>query len=679
MTPQSIAQRILIALIGTTVLCLTPFFLQNYFSLKQYHQETLDQDRQMLGEQAQSSLALPMYNLDSPQLNQVLFSLMKNRSMAGGVIRDIYPPHTIMAAVGRDENWQAIVLNGPPTYPAEYRDQYTLRFQGREIGTLQLYFTDRFFQKVLRESLVNQSLSLLALTFLLCVAMYFVLKKTVIQPLRSVASFALAIGEDEETAQPIRNRNFALEILHVKEALEQMMLQLRSRFHALTQSEEALRESEKRLHHMAHHDTLTDMPNRLLFYDRLEHAIARAARIQGRVAVLFLDVDRFKNVNDTLGHDIGDQLLIRVAQRLKACVRNSDTVARLGGDEFVVILEDLKDQEQAAVVAQKVLTELPRPICIENLELRVTISIGISLFPEDGTHTEELMKNADVAMYQAKEQGRDTYRFFRQDMGTSARKRLSMEHALRVALEQEQFLLHYQPQFNLDTDRISSLEALVRWNHPERGMVSPGEFIPVAEETGLIEPIGAWVLREACRQNRVWMDRGLPVVPVAVNLSARQLRHGVWEPLLMQVLKDTGLPSHLLELEITESLIMENIHTAEDTLRRMMDLGVKLALDDFGSGYSSLAYLRHFPLNKLKIDQAFVRDLMEDSGDAGIIRTIISLGQGLALEVVAEGIEEEAQKLVLKEFGCTSGQGFLLGRPMPAIEIPDWLRKYANE
>ncbi len=426
---------------------------------------------------------------------------------------------------------------------------------------------------------------------------------------------------------------------------------------------------EEQILHMAHHDALTQLPNRTLLHDRIGQAIAQAQRNREVLALLFIDLDRFKTVNDSLGHPVGDRLLKAVGERLMTCTRGSDTVARIGGDEFVVLLADLKQPEDARHVAQKVLDSLSEPLTIDGHELKVTPSIGICAYPHDGEDVETLMRNADTAMYYAKQMGRNNFQFFTQAMNDAAQERLVLENDLRHALERGEFALHYQPLLDLKTGGIIGFEALVRWLHPQRGMVAPSQFIPAAEETGLIGPIGEWVLREACSQARVWHLAGHPPLQVSVNCSAQQFQQEGFVETVGGILRETGLPANRLDLEITESVIIQRSEEVIARFQAFDDMGVRISIDDFGTGYSSLSYLKRFAIHQLKIDQSFVRDISSDPGDAAIVSAIIAISHSLGLEVVAEGVETAEQLAFLRSLGCDAAQGYYFSRPVPAEEF----------
>jgi diguanylate cyclase (GGDEF)-like protein/PAS domain S-box-containing protein len=427
--------------------------------------------------------------------------------------------------------------------------------------------------------------------------------------------------------------------------------------------------AEEQIKHLAYHDALTTLPNRLLFKDRVTVAISHAQRHESRVSVLFLDLDRFKVINDSLGHNIGDQLLQAVAARVQSCVRDSDTVARLGGDEFTLLLPELTHAEDAALVAQKILEAVRYPFHIEGREFYITTSIGISVFPEDGPDAETLIKSADTAMYQAKEQGRDNYQLFNALVNAKALQRIALEHGLRRSLSHHEMAVHYQPIFDLRTGRITGMEALLRWTDPELGAIPPATFIPLAEAIGVMIPIGTWALRVACAQAKQWHDSGFDTLSLAVNLSVCQLQQPDLVNLVREILAETGLPARHLELEITESTAMQSPEASIRTLYELKRLGIRISLDDFGTGHSSLAYLKRFPIDTLKIDQSFIRDITRDPDTAAIVTAIIAMGHSLRLKVIAEGVEFTDQATFLKRHNCDQMQGYLINAPMPAAEL----------
>ena len=425
------------------------------------------------------------------------------------------------------------------------------------------------------------------------------------------------------------------------------------------------REAQDRLAHLAHFDQLTNLPNRSVFYERLTHGIVQAARHQATLGVMFIDLDQFKSVNDTMGHSMGDALLRQVANRLVECVRGEDTVSRLSGDEFAILLARLTDADDAGFVATKILERLKQPFNVDGVEVIVSASIGITLYPVDADNADLLMRNADVAMYNAKTRGRDNCRFYTAEMNARALARMRLESRLRGALERDEFVLHFQPKMTLESRGICGFEALIRWQPPGEPLVPPADFIPVLEETGLITPIGEWVVQAACEQIAAWRKAGLIPVPVAINLSARQLRHPGFSEAVAKTLAHHGVSADLLEVEITESALMDNLEEALKTLAQLKALGASLAIDDFGTGYSSLGYLKRFPFDTLKIDRSFVRDIPADPDDATIARTIIALGHSLGLTVVAEGVETEEQLAFLIANRCDYAQGYLFSRPVP--------------
>ncbi len=437
---------------------------------------------------------------------------------------------------------------------------------------------------------------------------------------------------------------------------------------ALGLSMENLRQKETILH-LAYHDALTDLPNRTLFEDRLTVALAQAHRRNQMLPVMFLDLDRFKQVNDMAGHAMGDKLLRSVAERLAGLVREGDTVARVGGDEFTLLSPEVAGVEDTVEIAERVLKVFQQPWALDGHEFHVTTSVGIAMYPNDGEDAESLLRNADTAMYRAKEQGRNNYQLYTPAMNARIAERLAVENSLRHGLVSGEFAVHYQPQVNIDTGQIVGAEALVRWQHPERGLVLPAEFIPVAEETGLIVPLGEWVLRTACAQNRAWQEAGLPPLRVAVNLSARQFQQRDLKSMVAQVLGETGLDPHCLQLEITEGVAMQDAEFTITMLRELRGMGIQIAIDDFGTGHSSLSYLRRLPIDVVKIDRSFVCDLTTDPNDAAIASTIVAMAHNLKLRVIAEGVETEEQLTFLKEQQCDEFQGYLFSKPVPAEKL----------
>src|SRR6202050_101528 len=433
-------------------------------------------------------------------------------------------------------------------------------------------------------------------------------------------------------------------------------------FHDVT----AARARSLEMSHQAQHDSLTDLPNRILFNDRLTQAISLVERQGKQLALMFVDLDHFKKINDSLGHGVGDKLLTSVAKRLVSCVRRTDTVSRLGGDEFVILLSQVEREEDAAYTARKILRALALPHVIEGKSLDVSVSVGVSTYPTDGPDAESLIHKADTAMYEAKQHGRNNYQFFRPEMQTGLAERQLLERDLRCALGRNEFLLLYQPKFNLQTGEITGVEALIRWVHPQRGMISPAQFVPLAEECGLILSIGRWVLLEACKQARAWSDAGLGIVPVAVNVSAAEFGDKDFLSGVRATLIATGVAPPNLELELTETVLMNDAESAVKTLRALKSIGVQLAIDDFGTGFSSFTYLQRFPVDALKLDRSFVQEITEDHTDATILSAMINIGNSLKQRVIAEGIETRAQLKFLQRHECGEGQGYYFSRPVVA-------------
>jgi diguanylate cyclase (GGDEF)-like protein len=435
----------------------------------------------------------------------------------------------------------------------------------------------------------------------------------------------------------------------------------------------AIKNYEAALEHQATHDALTGLPNRTLLRDRLTQALASAERSGHRLWVVFIDIDRFKFINDSFGHTIGDSFLKTISERLQAAIRKSDTVARLGGDEFVVVLPEQSDASLTSEALQRIMEAVTKEITFRQQDFFLTCSMGVAVYPLDGGTADALLERADIAMYYAKDKGRNNFQFHTPDMNAMVQERLRIETDLRRAIEREEFELYYQPQLDLHTGQVTGMEALIRWNHPEQGIVPPAGFIRIAEETGLIGPIGAWVLRTACARNKAWQEAGLPHLKVAVNLSARQFTQNDLVGMVAAVLSETGLAPHCLEIELTESLVMKDVDQAISIMLELKALGVKLSLDDFGTGYSSLSYLKRFPIDVLKIDRSFVADIARDADDAAIVMSIISLAHNLKLRVIAEGVEDIEQLEYLRRNGCDEMQGYYFCRPLPPDDFEKML------
>jgi len=441
-------------------------------------------------------------------------------------------------------------------------------------------------------------------------------------------------------------------------------------FHDVT----AARALGAKIAHLAQHDSLTNLPNRALLNDRLAQAIAFAQRHHEKLAVLFMDLDRFKHINDSLGHGVGDHLLQSIAQRITGCVRASDTVSRQGGDEFVVVFAEVSDANDAATCADKILASVRRPHHIDGHDIHVTASVGIVIYPDDGTDAAALLENADFAMYQAKDSGRDNYQFYKADLNSTATDRQVLEADLRQAIRRQEFELYYQPKINLHTGAVSGAEALLRWRHPVRGLVSPAHFISIAEESGMIVPIGQWVLREACRQGKAWQEAGLTPIRLAINVSAVELRAKDFVSGFDSLLRETGFDPGMLELELTETFLMQDSISTGEVLAGIKAVGVRLALDDFGTGYSSLSHMRRFPIDTLKVDQSFVRDVTTDAGDASVVTAVINMARSLHIQVIAEGVETLEQLEFLQRHGCPEAQGNYFSYPLVAGAFAELLR-----
>lgn len=456
--------------------------------------------------------------------------------------------------------------------------------------------------------------------------------------------------------------------LNIAKTVEKMELDL------LT-TQDDLKKRKEKLRYIAYYDSLTGLPNRLMFLDRLEQFIKHAKRSNKKAVVLFMDLDHFKNINDSFGHTLGDKLLITVAQNLRSVIREEDTISRLGGDEFVVLLENIEKVSDAELIIQKIIEAFEKPVKVDSNIFYLTLSVGASVYPDDAEDAEILLRNADSAMYKAKDLGRDSYQFYTPDMTERSLERVLMEGSLQDALDNSEFEVYYQPQVLAESGEIIGLEALIRWNHPKEGIISPGEFIQIAEETGLIVPIGEWVLEEVCKQQVLWQEKGIKTVVTAVNLAGAQLQQDDLYKKVKMILDKTGCSANLIELEVTEGFIMIDPQRSSELLDKLNMLGIRISIDDFGTGYSSMTYLKRLPIQKLKIDQAFVQDVVIDPDDAAITRAIIALAKGLHMSVIAEGVEEVSQRDFLIKEGCNNIQGYLYSKPLPREKVEMILKK----
>jgi diguanylate cyclase (GGDEF)-like protein len=528
-----------------------------------------------------------------------------------------------------------------------------------ELRNLKLY-SDAELQNVYAVSKVRMLLTfgVFAVLFLLfATAISLAFRKAVLRPLRSLEE---AISQVNKGRREQRAQIFADDEIGVICKTFNGLLDLQA-------------EQNEEIRILAYHDALTGLPNRLLVQDRFAQAVAYAERAESKIALLFLDLDNFKNINDSLGHAVGDELIKSVALRMRECVRDTDTISRLGGDEFLVVLPNLADPEAAAPILSKMMSRLVEPFAIDGHDLATSVSVGIAIYPDDGKDFDTLMKKSDTAMYWAKDAGRSTYRYFDEQMNVEAVERLSIGSGLRRALEQGEFVVYYQPQLDLASGAVIGAEALIRWRHPERGLVPPGRFIGIAEDSRLIVPIGEWVLREACRQTMAWQRAGLPEITIAVNMSAVQFKRGDVEQTVIRALKDAGLDPARLELELTESILIQDAENVLAAVRRLKALGVKLSIDDFGTGYSSLSYLKRFDIDKLKVDQSFIRDLDSDPDDVAIVRAIVEMARSLNLTTIAEGVETAGLLEHVRRLNIDEAQGYYFARPLPAEEFAAYL------
>lgn len=535
-----------------------------------------------------------------------------------------------------------------------------IRLDDQEIGTIVLFASTQQLKVRLAVTLL-MSVCILCLAFIAAYLLSMRLQQVVSEPIRILSDAMRQVSETKDFSLRVV-RPGDDEIGQLCDGFNEMLQEIEERNLILRQRQEHLQE-------LAHFDTLTRLPNRILFHDRLQQAMNLALRNDQLIAIMFLDLDRFKDINDTMGHRIGDLLLQQVAGRMGLALRDCDTVARLGGDEFTIFAQNVKSKENGARLAQKLIDMFEIPYFIEGNHLYVTCSIGVTFFPYDADTMDLLLMNADVAMYHAKSAGKNTYRLYTQDMNQYAGDRVALQTDLRRAINLQQLYLLYQPKLDIASGKITGVEALIRWQHPERGLISPTTFIPLAEENGCIQPITEWVLRTACAQAKRWYDSGLTSLSVAVNISAYCLKRQNIPQVVRQVLEEAGLPPRLLELELTESLLVENDHQAEQVLADLKQIGVTIAIDDFGTGYSSLSYLHRFPIDCLKIDRSFVWNMHRGESDQAIVAAIIAMAHSLNLKVVAEGVETDEHLSALRMCGCDTIQGYLISKPVPADDL----------
>ncbi len=619
------------------------------FSIRTHYEEGLAALRergQLLSTIQADALAVPVWDFDSEQIDSILSALTQDPDFLAATMSD--STGATMAQRGQPDTAKVVLQVGHDIVYVQGNDRQVL-------GRLDLDLSTKRLHESLLRSVGFRIAGLVFLLITVLSAIHLAFRR-ITNPLDRLTRVMaqLAAGDHHATVPDLKRSD---EIGAIARAVQVFKSNVVERQRA-----------EARMRHMALHDALTDLPNRILFQDRLEQAIVNARRHGSKVALILLDLDWFKDVNDTFGHSAGDQLLKTVAKRLSCAVRANDVVARLGGDEFAIVLNDLTRSDDADIVSRKLVASLDQPIALGDNEAHTPASVGITIFPDDGEIPEQLLQNADVALYRAKALGRSMSCRFDATMSNQVQARKSLEQDLRQALAADQFELYYQPQLDLATGEIVGVEALLRWHHPERGAISPAEFIPIAEETGLIVPIGDWVLRQACTQARAWQDKIAPNITIAVNLSAVQFKSDI-AATMIQLLHDYQLPPKLIELEITERIMMRDTDANLTILRRLSDIGIRFSMDDFGTGYASLSYLRRFPFSKIKIDQSFVRDINTKADAAAIVRAVIGLGNSLDMVVTAEGVETDEQLQYLRKAGCTQAQGYFIGKPVPAENV----------
>jgi diguanylate cyclase (GGDEF)-like protein len=675
----SIRSKLMVIITGISLVVLLSLFVVSVLTQRGMLREALKNEVQILAQDLSRNCSAALVFDDRQAAGETLGTLQSKPQVAFGSIVTVdgglFAKYQRGPDLERSDNLRLDLPAGNQRGAFFVGDflkvSQPILFNNEQIGTLNICAgLDRIQQVLLRY--VTLGLLGLAGAALLAWLLALWLQGLISRPIENLAATMLTVSSEQDYSRRVAMER-SDELGTLVENFNEMLNQIQVR-------DADLQEKQQRLNYLAYHDALTGLANRLLFDDRLQHALENARRLGNRVALFFIDLDRFKNINDSLGHKTGDMVLKEVSARLSAVIRAGDTLARLGGDEFVVICEQAADRQGIAILATKVQQVLNQPLQCGRQDLFVSGSIGVSVFPDDGECVESLMQCADVAMYQAKELGRNNFQFFTPGMTELAQEALLMESKLRKALENGELLLHYQPQVDMSSGCIIGMEALLRWQHPVMGLVSPAKFIPLAEETGLIISIGKWVLQQACRQAMLWQQAGYPAWTMAVNISPKQFWQADLIDAVEKALEETGLDPTLLELEITESAIMQDAEKAIDTMRRVRERGIKLAIDDFGTGYSSLSCLRRFPLSKLKIDQSFTRDILIEEDGGAIAEGIMALARTLKLDVIAEGVEEAGQVEFLLAKGCTEGQGYHLGRPMPAEGLVDYyLHKVAGK
>lgn len=666
----SIKSKLKAVIILTSLAVLLVLFLVFVLTQRTFLRNSLSQEMNVLARNLANNSAASVIFGDHRTANETLESLKAYPQVAAGIIYDtegrIFSSYHNQEALGSLPTYPSpALLDAGHLFSRRYLDSiHPIGYGTEALGLLYLRASLAPIEKTLMRY-IGYGFMGLGGAFVLAWMLAVRLQRVISQPIDQLAAAMKAVSKERNYSQRVKMESRD-ELGSLIDDFNEMLVQIEVR-------DQELRSKQNRLDYLAHHDTLTSLPNRLLFQDRLHHAISKARRIQQGMALLFLDLDRFKNINDSLGHEVGDQVLQEVAKRLSAIVRESDTLARLGGDEFVITLEQNTESREITIVAQKILQTLSTAFHIDAHELYITASIGISLYPDNGLTSEALMKTADVAMYRAKEKGRNNFQFFTSDMNERAHEALFLENNLRKAIDNRELALHYQPQVEISSGKTTGMEALVRWHHPKHGVIPPNKFIPMAEETGLIIPLGKWVINTACRQTMQWQQAGFPPCKVAVNISPRQFRQSNLVKTVEQALAESGLAANWLELEITENVLIEDATQTIAIMEALNALGVSLAIDDFGTGYSSLSYLHRFPLSKLKIDQSFVQSIGGPAGNHAIVEAIIALARALDLEVIAEGIENQAQIAFLMERGCVYGQGFYFSRPLPVYACEQFL------